>query len=116
MPGLSAALFRRLFAQSSSLQVEKICSQTEGGSRLVFTYEEILSRLRQDDAADGTKAAMLLEFVAFMAPDAIPAELLRSAMAGASPSVEASLAPLEFESARKELLRLHLVQVCEGGL
>lgn len=82
---------------------------------LPFTYEQILSRLRRNDAKDGTKAATLLELIAFMAPEAIPEEPLRNALATASPPEDTSLAPVEFQSAQRKLQRLHLIQLRDDG-
>lgn len=105
--------FRAAFARNAAIVMKQAKNPVD--ESLPFIYQQIMSRIRQDDAKNGTNALTLLELVAFVAPEAIPQDLLRRALIAASPPKAISLAPVEFQSAQRELQRLHLIQLTDDG-
>jgi hypothetical protein len=85
-------------------------TKSPGEESLALIYEAVLSRLRQSYEENGIKARVLLELIAFVGSQRIPLELLRKALVYVSPPADGSLAPIEFQSAQRELQRLHLIQ------
>ncbi len=83
---------------------------------MTWMYEQILSRVRQRDQDNGTKAAILLELIAFLDSAGIPLELLEEALREASPPDDLAMAAVEVISARRELTRLHLIEMQEDGV
>jgi hypothetical protein len=82
---------------------------------LPFIYEQVLDRLRSKDEHDGTKAKPMLDLIAFMAPESIPADVLSDALTVTSPPEDESLASVQFQSAQRELRRLHLIRRQDDG-
>lgn len=78
---------------------------------MTWMYEQILSRMRQRDVEYGTKVASLFELAAFVDNIDIPADLLQLALGMAVPPADAVTTTAEFISARRELMRLHLIDM-----
>ncbi len=72
-----------------------------------WIYAEVFAELERVDQ----KAAWLLRFIAFLAPEEVPLPLLRAALAAASPPERPELEVVEFQAALRQLHARFLIEI-----
>jgi len=77
-----------------------------------WIYAEVFAELERVDQ----KAAWLLRFIAFLAPEEVPLPLLRAALAVASPPERPELEVVEFQAALRRLHARFLIEISYDGV